>query len=72
MLTDTPTAPRSRVLDALETVAHHYGTGADLEALRTAGDAWRDEAVAQLAEAVAALLIEIRPRTGAAMRKGAR
>jgi hypothetical protein len=67
---ETPTAPRSRVQDALEVVANHYGTRPDLEALRASGDDWRDEALAQLAEAVAALLIEIRPRIGAGARKG--
>jgi hypothetical protein len=72
MLIDTPTAPRSRATEALQVVADQYGIRGDIEALRLAGDDWRDEALAQLAEAVAALLLEVRPRTGAAVRKGAR
>jgi hypothetical protein len=68
---DTPAAPRSRALDALQVVARQYGLRDDVEALRLAGDDWRDEAIAMLAEGLAALLIEVRPRTGAAVRKGA-
>jgi hypothetical protein len=69
-LIETPTAARSRATEALQVVAHQYGLRGDIEALRLAGDDWRDEALAQLAEAVAALLIEIRPRIGAGARKG--
>jgi hypothetical protein len=69
---DAPTAPRRRAAEALQVVAHQYGLRGDIEALRLAGDDWQAEALAQLAEGLAALLIEVRPKTAAAMRKGAR
>jgi hypothetical protein len=68
MHAETPTAPRSRAAETLQVVADQYGTRGDLEALRLAGDDWCDEALAQIVEGLAALLIEVRPRTGAAVR----
>ncbi len=43
-------------------VAEQYGVSADLAALRAAGDDWRDEALAQVAEAVQALLLDLPAR----------
>ena len=60
---------RTRATDALELVAEQYGTHHDLEALRAAGDDWQDEALAQLAEATAALLLDVRPRPGSVERR---
>ncbi len=69
MPTQALSAPHSRVLDALELVAEQYGTHHDLAALRAAGDDWRDLAIAQLAEAVAALVLAVRPRPGSVERR---
>jgi hypothetical protein len=63
--------PRQRCVEALETLGREFGVSEDVRAVERAED-WRDEAIAMLAEGLAALLIEVRPRTGAAMRKGAR
>ena len=60
---------RTRATDALELVAEQYGTHHDLAALRAAGDDWRDLAIAMLAEATAALLLDIRPRPGSVERR---
>jgi hypothetical protein len=68
-LIETLTAPRQRALDALDVLASEFGLPGQREAVEQAGDGWRDEVLAAVAEAVAALLIEIRPRTGAAMRE---
>jgi hypothetical protein len=62
--------PRRRALEALESLGREYGVADHVRAVERAED-WQAEAVAMLAEAVAALLIEIRPKTGAAARKGA-
>jgi hypothetical protein len=58
-------SPRQRCVEALETLGREFGVSEDVRAVEHADD-WRDEALAQLAEAVAALLIEIKPKTGAA------
>jgi len=50
-------------------VAHQYGVTDDLEALRAAGEDWEPLAIAMLAEAVAALLLDVRPRTGTVARR---
>jgi len=66
---DAPVAPRQRATEALEAVAHQYGLRDDMAALERAGDDWRDEALAMLAEAVAALLLDVRPRPGTVARR---
>jgi len=65
---DTLTAPRQRTVEALELVAAQYGLPADLEALRAAGDDWQDVALVMLAEALAALLLDLPARPGARLR----
>jgi len=62
MVVETRSAARTRATDALEHVARHYGTHGDLKALTAAGDDWCDEAIAQLAEAVQALLLDLPAR----------
>jgi len=69
MPTQALSAPHSRVLDALELVAEQYGTHHDLAAVEGAGGDWRDLAIAMLAEAAAALLLDIRPRPGSVARR---
>ena len=69
MLTEAATAARQRATEALDSVARQYGTDGDMATLRAAGDDWRDLALAQLAEAVEALLLDIRPRPGTVMRR---
>jgi hypothetical protein len=64
-------SPRQRALEALETVGREFGVSEHVRAVEAAQD-WEPLAVAMLAEGLAALLIEIRPRTGVAGRKGAR
>lgn len=54
--------PRTRTLEALETVARHYGVTDDLRRLQQA-NVWQPEAVAMLAEVVAALVLEVKPGT---------
>ena len=54
---DARTAPRRRAIEALALVSAQYGLPADMSALERAGDDWRDQAIAMLAEAVAALLL---------------
>ncbi len=61
MVVDTLTAPHSRVLDALTIIGAHYGVSEQVETVRRAEDGWQDEALAALAEATAALLIEVKP-----------
>jgi hypothetical protein len=68
--TETPIAPRSRALDALDVLASEFGLPGQRAAAERAGDDWRDEVLAAVAEGLAALLIEIRPRTATAMRGG--
>jgi hypothetical protein len=47
-----------------------YGTEGDLIALRAAGgDEWESQAIAMLAEAVAALLLDLPARPGSVERK---
>jgi len=60
---------RTRATEALEMIAHQYGTPDALEALKAAGDAWHAEALAQVCEAVSAILLDLRPRTGSRMRR---
>ncbi len=60
--TEAPSAPRTRATEALEFVSRQYGTERDLLALRAAGDDWRDEAIAQLAEGLATLLLDLPAR----------
>jgi len=50
-------------------VARAYGLHADLEALRAAGDDWEPLAIAMVAEALAALLLDVRPRPGTVARR---
>jgi len=50
-------------------VAEQYGVSADLAALRAAGDDWRDLAIAMLAEATAALLLDAAVRPGSVERR---
>jgi len=69
MPTQALSAPHSRVLDALELVAEQYGVSANLAAVEGAGGDWRDLAIAMLAEAAAALLLDIRPRPGSVERR---
>jgi hypothetical protein len=65
-----PETPYGRVVDALAIIAQHYGQPGPSRALRNAGAEWRDEVLAQLAEAVAALLIEVRPQATRSERPG--
>ena len=60
----TLSAPRLRATEALEMIADQYGTPDALEALKAAGDDWHAEALAQVCEAVSAILLDLRPRTG--------
>jgi hypothetical protein len=53
--------PKQRTLEALEIISETYGVGQDLDALQAAGN-WQPSALAMLAEAVAAILIEQRAR----------
>ncbi len=62
------TAPRQRAAEALALLADQYGTPDALAALKAAGDDWRDEAIAQVCEAVSAILLDLRPRTGPRIR----
>ena len=68
MIAHTLTAPRTRATEALELIAYQYGLSADLEALHRAGDRWEPLAIAMLAEALAALLLDVRPRPGTRLR----
>jgi len=54
--------PYDRVTDALLDIANHYAMTDAGDTLRRAGSNWQAEALAQLAEAVAALLLEVRPQ----------
>jgi len=69
MATQALSAPRQRAAEALEMIAHQYDLRADMAALERAGDDWQALAVAMLAEAVAALLLDVRPRPGSRMRE---
>lgn len=69
MPTDTKSGARGRATDALERVALEYGTSDNLATLARAGDGWQIEAIAQLAEAVAALLLDVTPRRGTVRRR---
>ena len=53
------TDPKQCTLEALAIVAESYGVGQDLDALEAAGN-WQPGAVAMLAEALAALVIDQR------------
>ncbi len=44
------------------------GTPAALAALKAAGDDWHAEAIAQVCEAVSAILLDLRPRAGSRLR----
>jgi len=68
MIIHTLTAPRTRATEALGMIAAVYGTPAYPGALARSDDDWQSEAVAQLAEAVAALLLDLPPRPGTRMR----
>ena len=52
----------------MEMIADQYGTPDALEALKTAGDDWHAEALAQVCEAVSAILLDLRPRRGSRLR----
>lgn len=52
---------KTRCLEALEISSDAYGVGTDLDALQAAGN-WQPDAVAMLAEVVAALLVEVKPK----------
>ena len=67
--THTLAAPRQRATEALEVVADQYALSADMEALHRAEDRWEPLAIAMLAEAVAALLLDVRPRPGTMKRE---
>jgi hypothetical protein len=69
MVSEARTAPRRRATEALESVAHQYDLRADMAALERAGDDWWDEAIAQLAEGLAALLLDVPSRPGSVERK---
>ena len=69
MAVQTPSAPRQRTREALEVVADQYALRDDLEALGRAGDDWRDVALAMACEALAALLLDVRPRPGTVARR---
>jgi hypothetical protein len=60
-------SPHQRCVDALETLGREFDVHGDVEAVQRAED-WQPLAFAMLAEGLAALLIEVRPRTGAAGR----
>jgi len=62
-------APRQRATEALGMIAAVYGLEGYPAALSRADDGWQAEAVAQLAEAVAARLLDVPPRPGARMRE---
>ena len=68
-VTNAPVAPRQRTVEALASVARAYGLHADLEALRAAGDDWEPLAIAMVAEALAAMLLDLPPRPGTRMRE---
>jgi hypothetical protein len=63
--------PRQRCVEALEALGREFGVSEDVRAVEAAQD-WQSPAIAMLAEGLAALLLEVKPRTGAAVRKGAR
>ena len=69
MAIETRTAARRRTAEALTAVSGQYGLDDDLEALERAGDDWEPLAIAMLAEAVAALLLDVRPRPGTVERR---
>jgi len=69
MASPTLSAPRQRATEALDLIAHHHALSADLDALHRAGDRWEPLAIAQLAEAVAGLLLDVRPRPGTMKRE---
>ena len=60
---------RTRVLEALAAIAGTYGLVGYPGALARADDGWEAEAIAQLAEALAALLLDLRPRPGSVERR---
>ena len=62
---------RARATEALGMIAAVYGTPAYPGALARADDDWRDEALAQLAEALAALLLDLPPQTSVRQRRRA-
>ena len=68
MAIETRSAARRRATEALERVARAYGLRDDLEALRAAGDDWEPLAIAMVAEALAAMLLDLPPRPGTRMR----
>ena len=68
-VTLTRSDARTRATEVLGMIAAVYGTPAYPGALSRADDDWRDEALAQLAEAVAGLLLDIRPRPGSVARE---
>jgi len=68
MAAQTLAAPRQRTTEALEAVAHQYALRDDMAALERAGDDWQPLAIAMLAEALAALLLDVRPRPGTRLR----
>ena len=68
-VTNAPVAPRQRTVEALALVSAQYGLRDDMAALERAGDDWEPLAVAMLAEAVAALLLDVRPRPGTVARR---
>ena len=53
---------KTRTLEALEILASQYGTEEQVETIREAG-AWHSLAIAELADPVAALAIELKPAT---------
>ncbi len=59
MIADTPTVPHTRALEALEPVSEPTARKADLATLRAADSEWESHAIALLAEAVAALPLDL-------------
>jgi len=58
-----------RTTEALAVIADQYAVSDDLAALRRAEGDWEPLAIAMLAEAVAALLLDVRPRPGTMKRE---
>jgi len=72
MVVETRSDARSRATEALAVVVDAYrGLAGYPGALSRADDGWQAEAVAQLAEAVAARLLDVQPRPGHARGSGA-
>ena len=69
MAVGTIATPKARTLDALALIAARYGVGADLDRLKQA-NSWGAESLAMVAEALAAVVVELEVKERGQPRKG--